>query len=802
MYRVLGWYSLCGRKPMTQIYDVQRIRALLREGFTGDELRFFCQVTLEFQPLYAQLPQTIGEDELVERIVDHARAVSQFEKLLAWARKHNTAKYNVYQPYTIAGLSSATRQQLEVLTQQVQQPDGVPAPTISAIVPDSASQAVSGQSQVTIGDVKGGVRGTIIAGRDVERTSIGQVIVNAFRGPKKESLAQRNRQAMLKKVKGFWIKGVLEQSLYGEAMIELGLEEQSDVVDNPLNRVLRQAGQPGQALPPGTKIIQVFDQVGGALLILGEPGSGKTTMLLDLARDTIIRAERDPTQPIPVVFNLSSWPVTGKPIAEWLEDELKVKYQIPPKIGHTWIKDRELLLLLDGLDEVKLERREACVQAINVFSQEYGLKNIVVCSRVADYKALTTKLKLQGAMLLHPLTPEQVDTYLAQAGSEMAAVRTLLQKDEPLLELARSPLTLSVMVLAYRAKPVHELEGFASVAERRTHLFDTYVERMFRRTARTRREQYSREQSVGWLTWLAKQMIQGHQSVFLIENLQPTWLDARICQRLYVAICYFLIVGLVSLIGWLLTTGPISTLFGERYVTVMLFVLGFFALSGVLAIVGEGEYGEKLRKIEPVESLKWSLRNLGMSLGLAVLAGGVADSILSPFKALRQETGPFSRIPDVRHIGLQVGALVMLQGVLNWGVSPREIEVKSSPNQGIRRSAGHALVGGLVVGLLIGMIVWEWMDVFAERLRPSNLLLLRLGFIEGGIVAGAWKFGGLAVLQHTVLRVMLYLYGHIPWNYVRFLDHATERIFLRKVGGGYIFVHRLLQEYFASLYQG
>ncbi len=33
--------------------------------------------------------------------------------------------------------------------------------------------------------------------------------------------------------------------------------------------------------------------------------------------------------------------------------------------------------------------------------------------------------------------------------------------------------------------------------------------------------------------------------------------------------------------------------------------------------------------------------------------------------------------------------------------------------------------------------------------------------------------------------------------YARFLDYCHERILLRKVGGGYIFVHRLLQEYFA-----
>jgi hypothetical protein len=32
-----------------------------------------------------------------------------------------------------------------------------------------------------------------------------------------------------------------------------------------------------------------------------------------------------------------------------------------------------------------------------------------------------------------------------------------------------------------------------------------------------------------------------------------------------------------------------------------------------------------------------------------------------------------------------------------------------------------------------------------------------------------------------------------------FLDYAAERVFLRKFGGGYIFTHRLLMEYFATL---
>jgi hypothetical protein len=39
----------------------------------------------------------------------------------------------------------------------------------------------------------------------------------------------------------------------------------------------------------------------------------------------------------------------------------------------------------------------------------------------------------------------------------------------------------------------------------------------------------------------------------------------------------------------------------------------------------------------------------------------------------------------------------------------------------------------------------------------------------------------------------------MPWRYVLFLEEATERIFLQRVGGGYHFIHPLFLDYFASL---
>ncbi|MBI1877070.1 MAG: hypothetical protein HYR94_02335 [Chloroflexi bacterium] len=168
---------------------------------------------------------------------------------------------------------------------------------------------------VTIGNIIGGIHNSIIAGRDV----VVQVFIQVFRGTVSDEIrALRNRQAMLKLVKDFWVKGVLENSLHGAVLIELGLEERQDAVERPWDMVLQIPNQPNRVLPPDTRIVDVFDEIGQSLLILGNPGSGKTTILLELARQTIARAETDPTQRIPVIFNLSSWAEWRQPLTTWL----------------------------------------------------------------------------------------------------------------------------------------------------------------------------------------------------------------------------------------------------------------------------------------------------------------------------------------------------------------------------------------------------------------------------------------------------------------------------------------------------
>jgi energy-coupling factor transporter ATP-binding protein EcfA2 len=351
----------------------------------------------------------------------------------------------------------------------------------------------------------------------------------------------RNRKVLLNKVKNFWIEGVLEKSLHTKALIALGLEERLDVVERPFSSIQEIPDEFGQTLPVGTSITQVFNRMGEGrtLLVLGEPGAGKTTILLKLLQDLITRTEEDLSQPIPVVFNLSSWASKRQTITDWLVQELQSQYQVSKKLGKVWIEEQQLLLLLDGLDEVKVESRESCVQALNQFIQEHGQTEIVVCSRIRDYQALSTYLKFQSAICIQSLTLEQINQYLDRTDNQLEAVKTLLQEDTALQELATSPLMLSVITLAYQDISVEDLPKTGSVEECRQHLFNAYINRMFKHRGVI--QWYSKVQAMRWLIWLAQRMSQESQTLFLIERMQPSWLHKK-----YQKLIFFWVIQIIS----------------------------------------------------------------------------------------------------------------------------------------------------------------------------------------------------------------------------------------------------------------
>src|SRR5215207_2431184 len=380
---------------------------------------------------------------------------------------------------------------------------------------------------------------------------------------------QRNRARMLARVRGFWVEGVLEQSLHEIARVELGLETRPEAVPHPWELLVQPLDQAPQPLPSGVGITALFDQFGQALLLLGAPGAGKTTLLLELARDLLDRANQDPAHPIPVVFNLSSWIVRRRPLDKWLVDELHDRYDVPRGIGRAWVTSEQVLPLLDGLDEVARNHRAACVEAINAFRDQHGLLPIAVCSRVADYQELGRQLRLQQAILVKPLTRKQVTAYLREAGRPLAGVRAALREDPQLWELLESPLLLSIVTLTYQGMPASAVRAMGSAEERRRHLFAGYVDRMLQRRAQSR-SPTPPGPTLRWLGWLARSMRDRSQSVFYLEQLQPDWLPPR--QR------------------WLVTTGPALAL----GITTALLLFLFLRYSSLVA----GWWLESLRGVE------------------------------------------------------------------------------------------------------------------------------------------------------------------------------------------------------------
>jgi len=298
---------------------------------------------------------------------------------------------------------------------------------------------------------------------------------------------RRGLEILLRKVRQYWIEGVLEKSLFQAILIDLGMARMSGAVDSPFGDtpwggLMERPDGESQPLPPEQSLASLYDDEGGSLLVLGEPGSGKTTSLLELAQGLLARAEADPRRPVPVVFNLSSWVEPHTELDTWLADELSGRYQIPRKIGRVWLAESRVVPLLDGLDELAPPRRAACVEAVNRFSQGAGLVGAVVCCRLAEYIDLPVRLSLNAAVRLLPLADEQVQGYLSGLGERLAGLRTLLQRDSALRLEARSPLMLSLMVRAYQDLPAAQLlqESAATAAARRKQLMSAYVDRMFR----------------------------------------------------------------------------------------------------------------------------------------------------------------------------------------------------------------------------------------------------------------------------------------------------------------------------------
>jgi serine/threonine protein kinase/energy-coupling factor transporter ATP-binding protein EcfA2 len=362
----------------------------------------------------------------------------------------------------------------------------------------------------------------------------------------------RNRERMLRRLHRSY-QDLLAQSLQGIASIELGLSEKPRAVQNVTNLALRIAQQGEQTLPPGVLITQVYEDAGEELLILGEPGAGKSTLLLQLAQYLVTKAEQDDGYLLPVILPLSSWAIKQATLEEWMVEQIAVTYDIPRKVSQQWVQDEQILPLLDGLDEMEEAAYPACIAAINAYHRAH-LTPLVVCSRITEYEHAASKerLALQNAVVVRPLTSEQVEKTLHEAGAAVAELRIALHEQAALQDLASTPLMLSVLMLTYEGTTtVHT--GILQETSLEQQVWTDYVQRVVERKQQEHTKRYSLEQIRSWLGWLAREMQVHSQTVFYAELLQADWLSEKL-QRTYnwLALRFpAIVIGvLISLLVW------------------------------------------------------------------------------------------------------------------------------------------------------------------------------------------------------------------------------------------------------------
>jgi transcriptional regulator with XRE-family HTH domain/GTPase SAR1 family protein len=383
------------------------------------------------------------------------------------------------------------------------------------------------------------------------------------------ALHQQNRRRMLGRLRHSYGE-LLDYSLQEIVWIELGLAGMPDAVQNATNRLVRLSGQHVLTLPSGTSILDVYETSERELLILGEPGAGKSTLLLHLAQSLVQRAEQEEAHPLPVVLRLSSWAEQQPALEDWMSDQLAMTYNVSQKLSTQWVRNEHILPLLDGLDEMDAASRSACIAAINAYHREHLLVPLVICSRRTEYEEATRyqKLALQYAVLIQPLTLEQVSASLEQIGQPLDSLQQTLQTNLALQELTTTPLMLSILMLTYSRTQVPTLSH--EIATLQMQVWTDYVARMTEQKGDARH--YSLQQTCSWLSWLARNLQQHYQTVFYLEHVQSDWLpdslrqDAfRLTMRLPIILLGMLssiVIGLFLQTVFDLTTGIQAAIFG------------------------------------------------------------------------------------------------------------------------------------------------------------------------------------------------------------------------------------------------
>jgi hypothetical protein len=224
------------------------------------------------------------------------------------------------------------------------------------------------------------------------------------------------------------------------------------------------------------------------LIILGEPGSGKTVMAIRLTTD-LIRCRR-PGDVVPVPIPMASWNPNNTDLNSWIVRRLAQSYYADrTEIPILLMRRNVILPVLDGFDDIPEELRTDALNAID--RATHAEQPIVITCRTEDYsntiRNAATMLANSMAIEIEPVAPLAAITYL-RASSPLYPARWdaldhyMSEQEQSAVATALStPLMVYLMRIMYASLDtdpceVMDSKRFPSSKAVQEHLLLNYIE--------------------------------------------------------------------------------------------------------------------------------------------------------------------------------------------------------------------------------------------------------------------------------------------------------------------------------------
>jgi hypothetical protein len=257
------------------------------------------------------------------------------------------------------------------------------------------------------------------------------------------------RQELLSAVEGF-----LESALPTlEHRIELQIKLRHDLSELEY----RPAFASNDPVFSSAEIASIFDKCGRQLLIVGAPGSGKTVLLLLLADALLNRARVDPSAPIPVPIFLHDTKGPEDFLSDlWAAQTVGRAFGLPESVAAMLVDSGEIVLLLDGLDEVGASH--SLLRRIAAIKDGPGGGLAATCR---SHAALSLRQQWRGVAELQPVDDRVAVDFLER----LAEGQRWDGEDIPATPVELSLLAQHFRLTGSRSRTMGEaVEGFASAA--------------------------------------------------------------------------------------------------------------------------------------------------------------------------------------------------------------------------------------------------------------------------------------------------------------------------------------------------